>query len=1028
MGSILDFKSKKSLDDIDLGKYYDNSDKQIIYLDFDGAETYYNNAPLDLNFAVQVEDSKIDDSAQAEILAVLNEKYQSSDIFFTLDKPLDTLQYSTVYIGMTDAFNEYGTFAGMAETIDKGNQIKNDNAFVFADQTSDISHIISVIDHEVGHIAEGKEHKQQTGTISDFAATVLSKESRGVSISVSRSGGRFPGSAYAETKYWSSSMPNGADYANIVIKNEGTTSSYGWESYRQDIYVTANGIKYTISVGQSKTFRITSNTTFAITREAFLKLEATRWVDSGYKVVAGVLVPSGRGYYLYANGKVTGGVSISATYWDYDGGGNNSNNNGSNNGNNSNNSSNNSSSKKYDLAPYKPSKWSSAIVASSAKKTNKNGTLRADKDIYVDIAVTNKGKHTVNSTFYTYLYVDGKLKKSFSYKTLEAGYYLNWSDVNIGKLSAGTHTFKVKVDAKGNIKETNESNNVYSKKFTVKPALPNLVVKNISVTSGLTTEKSATVKFTVSNTGKGKASKKSYVYIYDGSRKLGSVAVSALGAGKSQTKSFKIAAGKLKTGTHTIKLVADARKQVTETSESNTWTKKVKVVKAVPDLTVKNISITANPTTLDTVTLKFTVSNSGNGKASKKSYVYIYDGSRKLGSVAVSALAAGKSVTKSFKIAAGKLKAGKHTIKLVADAKKVIKESNESNTRTKAITVLQARPDLKLQSVTVPSEVMNSDAVTLKFTVTNSGRVKAAASYVCIYDGSKKLGSVAVSALAAGKSVTKSFTIAAGTLSSGSRNIKLVADGTSKVAESNESNNTVSRTLSVAQLPADLTVSSFTLPDGNTYIYGDKVTLDFTITNAGKGDAAESTAYITYSTGISVDYGTKLLEVKVAPLRAGESRTYSCTVDTSGLSVGKFQYFWVIADGPDKIAESSEFNGECVLFNLNYDPAEKTKSSAPVSKSALSAPAWELLAYEDINGDGFADLLLSDGTDLAEWENPTEEQIADLLTTQLSGGAWEFGGISRYADGSLRGLLLWGGEGTESSAVDKENKPFPQLA
>ena len=82
MGSILDFKSKKSLDDIDLGKYYDNSDKQIIYLDFDGENTFYNNAVLDLHLAIEVQDSKIADGLREEIAALLNEKYQGSNIFF----------------------------------------------------------------------------------------------------------------------------------------------------------------------------------------------------------------------------------------------------------------------------------------------------------------------------------------------------------------------------------------------------------------------------------------------------------------------------------------------------------------------------------------------------------------------------------------------------------------------------------------------------------------------------------------------------------------------------------------------------------------------------------------------------------------------------------------------------------------------------------------------------------------------------------------------------------------------------------
>ena len=103
------------------------------------------------------------------ILSELSQKYDLSEVVFTLEKPVDTSSYSTVFVGQTGDFDEYGTFAGLAETIDKGNQIKNDNAFVFADHTADLERVISVIDHEVGHIVDGKEHEYTVNSLYDFA-------------------------------------------------------------------------------------------------------------------------------------------------------------------------------------------------------------------------------------------------------------------------------------------------------------------------------------------------------------------------------------------------------------------------------------------------------------------------------------------------------------------------------------------------------------------------------------------------------------------------------------------------------------------------------------------------------------------------------------------------------------------------------------------------------------------------------------------------------------------------------------------
>ena len=145
---------------------------QIVYLDFDGESTTYRNDDLDITLDVDVEDSGMSEEQKQYILSELSTKYDLEDIVFTIEKPDEDQEYSTIFIGQTDDFEEYGSFAGLAETIDKGNQIRNDNAFVLADHTSDPDHIISVIDHEVGHIVEGMEHSGITNTLNDYAYRV----------------------------------------------------------------------------------------------------------------------------------------------------------------------------------------------------------------------------------------------------------------------------------------------------------------------------------------------------------------------------------------------------------------------------------------------------------------------------------------------------------------------------------------------------------------------------------------------------------------------------------------------------------------------------------------------------------------------------------------------------------------------------------------------------------------------------------------------------------------------------------------
>ena len=86
----------------------DQTAKQIVYLDFNGESTTYRNSDLNLAVDVQVKNSGISFEHQAYIVSKLIDLYADSNICFTIEKPVNNEQYSTIYIGNIDDFDEFG--------------------------------------------------------------------------------------------------------------------------------------------------------------------------------------------------------------------------------------------------------------------------------------------------------------------------------------------------------------------------------------------------------------------------------------------------------------------------------------------------------------------------------------------------------------------------------------------------------------------------------------------------------------------------------------------------------------------------------------------------------------------------------------------------------------------------------------------------------------------------------------------------------------------------------------------------------
>ena len=126
------------------------------------------------------------------------------------------------------------------------------------------------------------------------------------------------------------------------------------------------------------------------------------------------------------------------------------------------------------LRPHQPRDWSDRIVVSNVKDTHSDSSLLRDTDdLFVDFAVTNAGPASVTESFRVELFVDGRrlyrgVVESSVADPLMVNYFVAPSDIWIGLLSAGTHTFKVVVDAEDSVAESNERDNEYSRTITIR--------------------------------------------------------------------------------------------------------------------------------------------------------------------------------------------------------------------------------------------------------------------------------------------------------------------------------------------------------------------------------------------------------------------------------------------------------------------------------------------------------------------------------------------------------------------------------
>ncbi|MEU0095543.1 discoidin domain-containing protein [Kribbella sp. NPDC006257] len=242
-------------------------------------------------------------------------------------------------------------------------------------------------------------------------------------------------------------------------------------------------------------------------------------------------------------------------------------------------------------------------------------------------------------------------------------------------------------------------------------------------------------------------------------------------------------------------------------------------------------------------------------------------------------------------------------------------------------------PDLTVSGVAwTPASPVETDAITLRATVNNTGNAASPASGVNFYLGTTKVGTAAVSALAAGASTTVTASI--GARDAGSYPVSAKVDEGNSVIEQNDSNNTANSATPLVVTPvasSDLIASSVSWSPGNPSA-GNTVTFSVAIKNQGSIASASGAHGITL-TVLNGSTVVRTLTGSYSGAIAAGATTAPISLGTWPAANGRYTVRVVLADDANELPVKRTNNtSEKPLFvgrgaNMPYDHLEAEDAS-----------------------------------------------------------------------------------------------------
>jgi subtilase family serine protease len=641
------------------------------------------------------------------------------------------------------------------------------------------------------------------------------------------------------------------------------------------------------------------------------------------------------------------------------------------------------------------------------------------------------------------------------------GTQVNWSDTNTTSLAvnatrtltatggptgantwiatSGSHTVLADVDDVNRMAESNEGNNQFTKPLTIGAAQPDLIVTSVSWSpASPATGQAVTFSAIIQNTGSsatpaGTVHRVSFSV--DGTVvNWSDTSTTALAPQATRTLTANSGPGgssswTATSGTHTILAKVDDTLLIAESNENNnTFTNSMTVAAGQPDLIVTDITWSpASPTSGQAVTFSAVIQNQGNGPTPAgviHGVEFNVDGVQVSWSdTSTTSLAAGASrtVTANSGPNGGSstwtATSGTHTILAHVDDVNRIVESNENNnTFSKTLTVASALPDLIVTDVTwSPAAPVTGQAVTFSAVIKNQGlaatpagvvhRVSFSVDGVLVSFSNTSTTSLAVNG-------TRTLTANSGpggsatwTATSGTHTILAQVDDTLLIAESNESNNSFSKSLTVTTTQPDLIVTSISKSPNNPSA-GQAVTFSAVIKNQGN---AATPAGVVHRVSFSVD-GTlvSFSNTSTTSLAVNGTRTLTANSGPNGSATwsatGGTHTILANVDDTGLIAESNEGNNtatislsvsggqpDLIVTDITWTPASPGSGQAVTFTATVknqgnaATPAGVILGVE-FNVDGVQ----------VSWSDTSTASLAAGATRTLTANSGPNGGVSTW--------------------------------
>jgi subtilase family serine protease len=376
----------------------------------------------------------------------------------------------------------------------------------------------------------------------------------------------------------------------------------------------------------------------------------------------------------------------------------------------------------------------------------------------------------------------------------------------------------------------------------------NLTISPTTIKDGVT----ATFKAKVENIGTAKAGNVTTRFFVSDTQ-IGEKVTTSINKNQSATVSVTYAIPASMVGNQTLRVVVDPNNTIAEGNETNNEaTKDFTVLPNLPDLSITSGDISITPASFksgDQVTFKATIRNTGVASASNVLARFFLAetqiGEKNAGTISANS---NKSAQLVYQLP-GNL-TGEQILKVTVDPDNAITETSEANNQAeKTINIGGSFIDLAINEGNITfsnTSPKPGQSITVAATVSNSGNSEAKGVTVQIFVDNNKISEKKNLNINANKTskVSTNYKIPSGAVTSFSFAVKVDPEG--KISETDETNNTATKTLVVNPLNIDLAINQKTVsvtPADQAIIAGRKFTVSGQISNIGL-DRADSTKVV----------------------------------------------------------------------------------------------------------------------------------------------------------------------------------------